>query len=179
MKAPANWIEDRNPFKLAAPPQWWLQRLHDVDPQLRVMPSLTNYCYVVGRWSANARRFRFLTKVTRFAATDNKSEAQRLLQHGCIFIKTLTTFDVEHDAFFGWLARADSWNPLNQTAPSKENAIDKFIDGVEAAEDEADKKRDAAMADEAMQRGASAYTALLLRRGNMTFVQGAHGEVNQ
>jgi len=165
-----NWIEDRNPFRLDSPPTWWLKQLRDIDPALRVFPGLSNYCYVVGRWSTNAQYFRFLTKVTRFNARDNRAEAQRLLRHGCVFVKTLTVFDVLNDSFFGWLRHTDSWNPLNRAASSIDVAIDHTIDAIEAAEDRAEAKANAQMDDEALMRGSSAYTAMLLRRGNMTFV---------
>jgi hypothetical protein len=53
-------------------------------------------------------------------------------------------------------------------------AIDRTIDAIDAKEARDAARQDAAIADEAEMRGSSAYTALLLRRGNMTFVQNPH-----
>jgi hypothetical protein len=40
-----NWIEDTNRYQLAKPPQWWLQKLHDFDSSLVVVPSRQDCVY--------------------------------------------------------------------------------------------------------------------------------------
>lgn len=163
------WIEDRNPFKLAAPPHWWLHRLAEIDPKLRILPALNNFCYIVARCSPNAKKLQWLVNVAKF--DDGRAQQQRLLAHGLVFVKTLSTFDVHREDFFWWLKAADSWNPANRAAPSIDVAIDHTINAIEAKEADTERRQDVAIADEAERRGSSAYTAMLLRRGNMTFVQ--------
>lgn len=172
MPPPVNWIEDQNPFRLSTPPYWWLRRLAEIDPALRILPALNNFCYIVGRKTPRAKQLRWLTNVAKF--TDNRGEQQRLIAHACVYVKTLTTFDIAGENFFGWLQAADSWNPANRAAPSIDVAIDRTIDAIDAKEARDAARQDAAIADEAEMRGSSAYTALLLRRGNMTFVQNPH-----
>jgi hypothetical protein len=40
-----NFIKDKNPLDLAAPPAWWLKKLHEFDDSLVVVPSRMAYCY--------------------------------------------------------------------------------------------------------------------------------------
>lgn len=44
-----NYIVDTNPFKLAGPPDYWLQALWDFDPSLVVMPSKMGFLYRIGQ----------------------------------------------------------------------------------------------------------------------------------
>jgi hypothetical protein len=48
MKLP-NYIVDANPFKLAGPPDYWLQALWDFDQSLVVMPSKMGFYYRIGQ----------------------------------------------------------------------------------------------------------------------------------
>ncbi len=45
----ANWLEGENPFGLAAPPDWWLQRLYDFDHMLVMFPSHKSRQYILAR----------------------------------------------------------------------------------------------------------------------------------
>jgi hypothetical protein len=44
-----NYIVDANPFKLAGPPDYWLQALWDFDASLVVMPSKMGFFYRIGQ----------------------------------------------------------------------------------------------------------------------------------
>lgn len=44
-----NYIVDSNPFKLAGPPDYWLQALWDFDQSLVVMPSKMGFFYRIGQ----------------------------------------------------------------------------------------------------------------------------------
>lgn len=47
--AATNWIADTNPFGLEAPPDWWLQQLHNFDAQLVLLPSRWKAEYLLAR----------------------------------------------------------------------------------------------------------------------------------
>lgn len=40
-----NYLVGDNPFHLAGPPKWWLEKLREFDDSLVVMPSKMNFCY--------------------------------------------------------------------------------------------------------------------------------------
>ena len=96
-----NWLGRLNPWNLPAPPAWWLQRLADRDPDLRVMPGLAEPCYRV------ARRSVLMNRVTPVLGND--SETGRMCREGLIPVISLRPGTTWNDDFFLWLDQHDTW----------------------------------------------------------------------
>lgn len=99
-----NWLEGRNPFKLAAPSPWWLQLLLDYDPQLVVMPSTREHAYRLCRRVPRARRLG-LNHLYHHGHPDTV----QMIQHGLVPVSTLTTWSVSSDKIIRDLMARDTW----------------------------------------------------------------------
>jgi hypothetical protein len=150
-KRPPNWLGDQNPWLMPTPPAWWLRRLWDRDDQLRVLPGLTQPCYRIARVSRVMRAIA--------PALGNDSETGRMCREGVVPVVTLKPGVTWNHDFFAWLDAGDLW------------AIPNAPEHVEALEQQAEEKRDAAATDELDQRSVSAHDALKWRTGQQVIVQ--------
>ena len=125
-----NWIADENPFKLAAPPKWWLQRLWDFDNRLVVIPSRRQMVYRLAQRHPPDPRIQAVE-----AAMWKDSETKMLASHGLVPVLSITP-DVtwENPTIF---------ETLKERAPWMQGGTDKFLAKVEAAEATAEQRRDA------------------------------------
>lgn len=163
MARPTNYIGDQNPFNLAAPPDWWLRKLAERDPALRIFPGLTQPCYRVGRLTPRAA----LLKPVAL-----ESETNRMMKAGCVPVISLRPGVTWNDDFFLWLERNDTWRFRGPTVDDK---IEKYVDDLERREQAAEDKADRQEADDLEARSTSAYFASLVRRRSLAFVRGHQG----
>ena len=121
-----NYIPDENKYKLAGPPQWWLQMLWDFDPSLVVVPSRQGFYYRL----AQRRKLSIPEKMVQDAMFQY-SDTQMLASYSLVPVTTI-------------LATA-SWNPLmfaelEARAPWRNGGAEKVIKQIEDREFEAHKK---------------------------------------
>lgn len=121
-----NYIPDQNKFKLAGPPQWWLQLLWDFDPSLVVIPSRQGFYYRL----AQRRKLNLSEKMVQDALFQY-SDTQMLASYGLVPVTTI-------------LATAN-WNPLmfqelEERAPWRLGGAQKVIQQMEDREWDDQKK---------------------------------------
>ncbi len=150
---PVNWLGQHNPWNLMPPPTWWLLKLWHHDPELRILPGLTQPVYRIARRTAAMQRVR--------PVLGHDSETGRMCREGCMPIVSLRPTCAWNDDLFHWLDASDVW---------ARGGPERFCDQIERAEGARDAQRDRAADDELDQRGVSGYAALKLRTGQTTFV---------
>lgn len=103
-----NYLSSENPFKLAAPPQWWLQRLFDYDSQLVVFPSRHRMAYIL------ARRRHFSNAMAEANTLDKNLlrtsaglDGDILANNNLIYVRHLIGETVRRHHIFQWLRDHD------------------------------------------------------------------------
>lgn len=79
-----NYIVDTNPFNLAGPPVWWLQKLWEFDNSLVVIPSRQGFYYRL----AQRRKLRLPEHIVNEALWKH-SDTKMLAAHGLVPVTTL------------------------------------------------------------------------------------------
>lgn len=123
-----NYIVDFNPYGLAGPPQHWLARLWDFDPNLVVLPSRQECVY---RLAQRAR-----SKLSEDIARDvmrEQADTRMLMSYGLVPVTTIL-------ATANWSNEA-TWLDLKQRAPWMNGGADKVIKLVEDNEFDAHLKK--------------------------------------
>lgn len=161
----SNWLGQENPWNLQPPPEWWLRKLALRDPDLRVLPGLTNACYRIARVSKLATGLKPLAHDT---------ETARMVREGVIPVVSLLATVTWNNDFFQWLDDHDTW----KFGGSKDDSIDKAISQIESNEQAAESKLAADEGDELEQRAVSGYHALLSRAGRLVFVRNPNSETS-
>ena len=159
---PNNWIGAQNPYNLAEPPDWWLRKLHEADPELRVFPGLTKACYRIGRRTDKAGLLKPIA---------NESETNRMMKAGCIPVVSLLPTVTWNLDFFQWLKDHDTWT----YGGGVEDSVEKYAAELDRNEQAAEDRKDRKAADDLDRRGTSAYFASLVRRRSLAFVRGHQG----
>lgn len=80
------WIEDRNRFGLAKPPDYFLQRLLDYDNMLVVIPSRQQALYRL------ARRVQFTPGIGALAVLSREADTAMMHTHGLVPVTTIVRF---------------------------------------------------------------------------------------
>lgn len=103
-----NYLSTENPFKLADPPDWWLQQLFDQDAQLVVFPSRHRMAYIL------ARRRHFSSAMAEMDVLDKSLLRQSagldgdiLANHNLIYVRHLIGNTVRRPQIFQWLRDND------------------------------------------------------------------------
>lgn len=124
-----NYIKDTNPFNLAGPPKWWLQKLYDFDNSLVVVPSRQSCVYRL----AQRRKLRLTEKVINDALF-KQSDTKMLAQYGLVPVTTiLATANWDNPLM---------WQDLAERAPHRQGGAEKVVKMLEDRErDEAAKKQ--------------------------------------
>ncbi len=104
-----NYIETVNPFKLAAPPDWWLQKLFDYDAELVVFPSVIRMNYVLARrrHHSNAMAEMDLLDKNMIRQTAGM-DGDVLADHNLIYVRHLVGDTVRRHHIFQWLRDNDT-----------------------------------------------------------------------
>lgn len=122
-----NLLRSENPYKLADPPDWWLQALFDQDAELVVFPSRHRMAFIL------ARRRHFSNAMAEMDAMDKASlkmsaglDGDILASHNLIYVRHLIGDTVRRPAIFQWLRDNDL------KARGGGEATAKLLEGVEA-----------------------------------------------
>lgn len=151
-----NWLARQNPWSLMPPPDWWLRRLFQRDPALRVLPGITEPCYRIARVSSAMRKVKPLL--------GNEGETGRMCREGLVPVVSLRPGVTWNDDFFRWLDAHDTW---------RVGGAEKFVDALDLQEREQLAALDRATDDEADARASSAYFGKLVRDGAVAFLTNA------
>jgi hypothetical protein len=160
----ANWIPDRNKFKLPEPPAWALKRLYDFDHQLVVIPSRKDRNYLL------CRRRHLSAGIGDVAMVDNKHpDTNMMISLGVLPVSEI----VSKSGAFQWsdesvtaiilnLKARDTW-ALTGGPDGDPNKAWKAVEEAEAAER---RKRKAALKDKFYHMGRDAWRSLTARVGS-------------
>jgi hypothetical protein len=151
-----NFIPD-NP-KMAAPPEFWLQQLHDFDADLVLLPSrMIPYAYVLGR------RRRFSAGLTDKAIADvsNQQDTVMCLHYGLVPVTMIyqigTVWNI--DPILRSLKARDIW---------AHGGADKYADKLDDADATRDKKLKQSIRDDMWNRSGDAWRSYQARTGQRT-----------
>jgi hypothetical protein len=142
MAALKNWIADMNRFGLAKPPDWWLQRLHDFDNQLVIIPSRQQALYRI------ARRKQFSPGVGAMAVLDNQRDTGMLAFHGLVPVTTMIRYadSWDIDSILQKLRDRDMWalsgGPMSgRSANERAERVWTAVEGQEQAQEQQERAR--------------------------------------
>lgn len=129
MGSPARaWIEDRNPFGLAKPPDWFLQRLLDHDNMLVILPSRQQPLYRL------ARRVQFTRGIGTLAVLDPQADTAMMHTHKVVPVTTMVRYGATNawdaEAVIQKLKDRDIWEHGGA------EKVTGLMEAVEAADDE-------------------------------------------
>lgn len=79
-----NFIVDKNRFALAAPPKWFLLKLHEYDPSLVIVPSRQGFYYRLAQ-----RRKPSLKDQIAYDAMKEQADTAMLMSHSLIPVTTI------------------------------------------------------------------------------------------
>lgn len=146
-----NWIEGRNPFKLAEPSAWWLQLLFDYDPLLVVMPSVKDCAY---RLCRRVPRHARLGNLVKYLHTH--PDTVQMIQHGLVPVSTLTSWAIRSDKIIRDLMARDV---------SAAGGGEAALKVIEASEARALERKNRAYHDDLNAVNGEAYRSLKFRKG--------------
>lgn len=155
MGSPARaWIQDRNPFGLSKPPDYFLQRLLDYDHQLVVIPSRQQPLYRL------ARRVQFTAGIGPLAVLSPEADTAMMHTHGIVPVTTIVRFGGSNfwdaEAVIQKLRDRDIW---------EHGGAEKVTEMIEAAE-AADRQRILERTrDQLRVRANDGFNSLLARTG--------------
>ncbi len=152
--APPNWLGAENPHNLQRPALAWLLKVWNYDPELRILPGITQPCYRVAR--------RTHRQLLHKPVLGNDSETGRMCRERLIPVVSLIPTIKWNDDFLQWLADHDTW--------AFTNAYRDVADCVEDVERAEEDRVQRALDDDGTQRGISAWAALKQRTGQRVFV---------
>lgn len=153
-----NYIPDVNKFKLAGPPQWWLQKLNDFDPSLVVVPSRQGFYYRL----AQRRKLNLSEKFINDMLF-NESDTKMLAGYSLVPVTTILATAFWSDLMF---------KDLEERAPWRNGGAEKVIKHIEDREFDAHtkmlKRNDQRMTDYAK----DGWKLYQQKTGQRTFVDG-------
>lgn len=156
----SNYLPNENRFKLAEPPQWWLQMLADYDSQLVVFPSRVRMCFVLARRRNKSNTMAELDKLDKQTLKLSAGgDGDILATNNLVFVRHLIGNSVRRPNIIQWLRDADTW------AQGGADKADKLI--VEAEQAQAAAKRKV-MLDNIDHRARDAWRSYQARTGQRT-----------
>lgn len=152
-----NFIPDVDKFKLGAPPEWWLRKLHDFDSSLYVVPSRQDCVYRL----AQKRPLNLPEHIVNDALF-NHSDTQMLATYSLIPVTTI-------------LAKANwsdprMWRELEERAPWRMGGADKVLDELEEAEMRAETQQRLDTEQNLEDRAKDGWRLLKAKTGSTVFV---------
>mgnify|MGYP001572678542 CR=1 FL=1 len=152
-----NYIGDRNPFQLPAPPAWWLQMLYDYDAQLVAIPSRQESIYRLARRTWNRPGIQLMADIHR------EKDTAMLASYGLVPVTTIVGWGIWGTNIFNSLRARDIW---------AHGGAEKFVKLEEDAEAEAEQKRKAAIRDDMWMRSGAAWQSYKQRTRQSVFKNG-------
>ena len=100
-----NYIEGKNPFRLAGPPKWFLQRLWDFDSSLRIIPSVTDFVYRLAQVGMINDRVKVVQDAMKM-----HGDSRQMARYGLIPVTTIiSTVNWSNPLIFHDLAQRAPW----------------------------------------------------------------------
>lgn len=104
-----NWLQTPNPFKLAPPPQWWLQQLHDYDALLVVFPSQIRMAYILARRRTASNAMAELNRLDKDTVRQTAGlDGAIMADHNLIYVRHLIGNTIRQQGIFQWLRDCDT-----------------------------------------------------------------------
>lgn len=147
-----NFIPDHNKFKLAGPPKWWLQRLHDFDPTLAVVPSRQGFFYRLAQ-----RKKLSLPEQMAQGSLWHESDTQMLATYGLIPVTTIV-------ATANW-SNPFMFEELRRRSPHRMGGAAKITEQIEQAERDESDRKNAVIEDQTTQVAKDAWGMYLKKIG--------------
>jgi len=151
----SNFVQDRNPFNLSAPPAWWLQRLYDYDNQLVVIPSRQDAVYRLARKTWDRPGIQLMADIHR------EKDTAMLAHYGLVPVTTIIGAGIWGENIFHALRARDIW---------AHGGAEKFVKAEEDAEAEAKRKQQAEIRDDLWMRSGDAWRSYQARTGQRSKV---------
>lgn len=160
-----NWIPDENRFSLPEPPEWVLQKFHNFDHMLVLIPSRKEKQYLL------CRRRQFSAGLGDVAMLDNKHpDTNMMIAHGIVpiaplkFKQGVSTFTAAGvDNVLDELRRRDMWAVGG--GPDKDPLGERVWKAVEEHEEAEKQKQRRNLKDMFYHMGRDAYRSLKARTG--------------
>jgi hypothetical protein len=152
-----------NRFGLEKPPDWWLQKLHDFDSMLVVIPSRQQPLYRI------ARRRQFSKGLGTGALLDNSRDTAMLAHYALVPVTTMIRYAQAWDAdsVIQKLKDRDTWalsgGPMS--GRSAQERADRVANAIEAHEQEQDKRTREGMRADLDYRSRDAWRSYQARTG--------------
>jgi hypothetical protein len=167
-----NYLSTENPFKLAQPPAWWLQRLSDYDSELVVFPSRHRMAFVL------ARRRHFSNAIAEMDRLDKNMlrmsaglDGDVLAHHNLIYVRHLIGDSVRRPHIFQWLRDNDT---------KAQGGGDAIAKRLESAEDDLAAQKRRSMMDNLDHRARDAWRSYQARTGRRSgFTPSGSGRAKQ
>ena len=154
-----NFIPDTNKFKLAPPPDWWLDLLWDFDSELVVIPSRMEAVYRL------ARRATRSIGIGPLAMLSPQPDTLMLYSHKLVPVTSILGWGgIWGTHIFNELRRRDVW----------QGGADKYINSVEEIEAAAKAKQKAQIRDDMNHRSGDAWRSYQARTGQRTKLSYGH-----
>lgn len=159
-----NFITDRNPFDLPAPPDWWLQMLMDYDAQLVVIPSRQQAIYRLARRTWNR------PGIAAMAVLHREKDTAMLAHYGLVPVTTIIGWGIWGTNIFNSLRARDIW---------AHGGAEKFVRTSEDVEAAQVARKHAAVREDLWNRSGDAWRSYQTRTGSRIMVSGdnPHGGV--
>lgn len=149
------WIADRNPFGLAKPPDYFLQRLLDHDNMLVVLPSRQQPLYRL------ARRVQYTAGIGPQAVLNHEADTAMMHTHKVVPVTTIVRFGASNfwdgEAVVQKLKDRDIW---------AHGGSEKVSELMEAAERLDEERLKAGIRDNLRQRAKDGWNSLQARTGS-------------
>jgi len=152
-----NFIRDRNPFNLSAPPAWWLQRLADYDAQLVVIPSRQEAVYRLARRTWNS------PGVSAMAVLHREKDTAMMAAYGLVPVTTIIGWGVWGTNIFNSLRARDIW---------AHGGAEKVVKTLDEFDAETEQKKRAAIRDDMWMRSGDAWKSYQTRTRQRINVSG-------
>lgn len=147
-----NYIEGRNPYKLAQPSPWWLQLLYDYDSLLVVMPSVKDCTYRLCRRVPRNRRLGNLVKYLH-----THPDTVQMITFGLVPVSTLTTWAIQSDKIIRDLMARDT---------TRVGGGDGALKVIEANEQRAVERKEKTALTDLDARSGEAFRSMQFRNGS-------------
>lgn len=150
-----NYIEDENPFKLPPPPTWWLEKLHEFDPSLFVIPSRQQFCYRLAQKRPMTLPMHMVNHILF-----KESDTRMLARYGLIPVTTIR-------ANPNW-SNPLIWKDLHERAPWRNGGAERVAKIIESREQEQEAKRRAELDDRLQWYGKEAWEYYKMKTGRQS-----------
>lgn len=161
-----NWLLDDNRFRLAKPPQWFLQMLWDFDALLVIVPSRLRPVYLLARKRNFTLRAPMMCKAQDQVMRDTRgSDGDLLAAHGLLPVDSIIP---RRGATIHGTWSPDIIEGLRERDIVAAGGAHKYADRLDAQDDALTARRRDTVADNLQHRAADGFRSLQARTGQRT-----------